>query len=161
MNSRDRDRKLAAIRTLAERPGTEAEGIAARAALERLGATAEDVSDPWELFREFLRTGDMETLWMATKGHSLRENLDEVPATQQKGQDASEEHDAPDLRQFPVHTQGVHEQADQGKEYRKQDHHAFSIYPNTYRARLCASVLGIIQHVPQTKGKDNETYTHR
>jgi hypothetical protein len=67
----DRERKIAALRRLAERPGTEAEGIAARAALERLGASDLSTTDPWELFRQFLRTGDMETLWEATKDHHI------------------------------------------------------------------------------------------
>lgn len=67
----DRERKIAALRRLAERPGTEAEGIAARAALERLGASDLSTADPWELFREFLRTGNMDTLWEATKDHHI------------------------------------------------------------------------------------------
>lgn len=63
-------RKLDALRALAERPGTEAEGEVARAMLEKLEAS-EPESDPWELFRQYLRTGDMELLWEATRDHEI------------------------------------------------------------------------------------------
>lgn len=53
-------RKLDALRNLAERPGTEAEGILAKETLERLSRNAP--TDPLELYRIFLRTGAMEDL---------------------------------------------------------------------------------------------------
>lgn len=53
-------RKIAALRALAERPGTEAEGEAAKAALKRLGVSANP--DQWDAFRSHLRTGLMDDL---------------------------------------------------------------------------------------------------
>jgi hypothetical protein len=53
-------RKIAAIRALAERPGTVAEGEAARAALKRLGLSA--TPDQWESFRDYLHSGSRDDL---------------------------------------------------------------------------------------------------
>ena len=54
-----RRRRIEALRALAERPGTPAEGEVARKMLER--AEAHGV-DPEESFRSFIRTGSMDDL---------------------------------------------------------------------------------------------------
>jgi len=62
------DRKLQALRNLAERPGTEAEGVLAREILERLEAKQTPEEHVWSKFRDFLRSGNLEGLAAATGG---------------------------------------------------------------------------------------------
>lgn len=73
------ERALEALRAIAERPGTPAEGDLARALLARHGATTEadwpaylnaipeHERARWGAFRDFLKTGKMEDLDRATK----------------------------------------------------------------------------------------------
>jgi len=65
-------RRLAALRALAERPGTPAEGAVAREMLARAEAKKREQypteeRSRWELFEEYLRTGDLETLRRAVR----------------------------------------------------------------------------------------------
>lgn len=67
MNHRQADRRrIEALRNLAERPGTEAEGKVARAMLERVlakeRAAADPASDAFDKFKDYLRTGSMDDL---------------------------------------------------------------------------------------------------
>lgn len=60
-------RRLAALRALAERPGTPAEGVVAREMLARAEAKRNeqyptDERSKWQLFEEYLRTGDVSVL---------------------------------------------------------------------------------------------------
>lgn len=60
-------RRLAALRALAERPGTPAEGAVAREMLKRAEAKKREQypdgeRSRWELFKEYLRTKDLDTL---------------------------------------------------------------------------------------------------
>lgn len=61
-------RRIEALRALAERPGTHAEGEVARAKLARALAHKGDLSkqSPWDAFRSYLRTGSMDDLRWAT-----------------------------------------------------------------------------------------------
>lgn len=65
-------RKLQALRNLAERPGTAAEGAVARAMLAKLEGKKRVRSnsfgvegEKWDAFERFLRTGSMEDLHTA------------------------------------------------------------------------------------------------
>jgi len=58
-------RRLAALRNLAERPGTEAEGRVAREMLARIEAKAEPAEQVYAQFEEFLRTGSLDDLGRA------------------------------------------------------------------------------------------------
>lgn len=70
-------RKIQALRNLAERPGTEAEGRVAREMLKRLEAkNGPPISDleaeawVWQQFGDFLRTGSLDDLARATGYHT-------------------------------------------------------------------------------------------
>ena len=58
-------RKIAALRNLAERPGTEAEGRVARAMLARIESKADPVDQVYARFETFLRTGSLDDLGLA------------------------------------------------------------------------------------------------
>lgn len=60
-----KQRRLAALRALAERPGTPAEGAVAREMLareeaKRIEQYPADQQEKWRLFAEYLRTGDLD-----------------------------------------------------------------------------------------------------
>jgi hypothetical protein len=109
-------RRIEALRALAERPGTEAEGRVAREMLKRAEAKHAQ-RDPMEAFRDYLHTGSMDDLGDAI-GRSVCDCGTSRPAFTNCQNTAEHERIAAEIRQrFPRGTRVFYNQWAYGANY--------------------------------------------